>query len=128
MAEREKLHSLTIRFAPDSAKIPSRSLPLVKQAAGMIAKLPAGTVVQIDGYSDGTGNRTANIELSQRRADSVDLALIHAGVNPAMLNPRGFGDASFSFSSNRTIDSRSNTRELQRYERRVEFRIAKQRS
>jgi outer membrane protein OmpA-like peptidoglycan-associated protein len=30
----------------------------------MIEELPAGTMVQIDGYTDSTGNPTANMELS----------------------------------------------------------------
>jgi outer membrane protein OmpA-like peptidoglycan-associated protein len=78
MADREKLQSLTIRFAPDSAKIPSRSLPLVQRVADMTKELPAGTVVEIDGYTDSTGKPTANMELSQRRADTVDLALTNS--------------------------------------------------
>ena len=126
--DHEKLQALTIHFAPDSAKIPSRSLLLLKQAAGMIENLPAGTVVQINGYSDGSGNRTAILELSQRRADFVDLALIYAGVNPAVLSPRGFGGASFSISSNGTTDRHSNVRDLHRDNRRVEFHIVEQRS
>ena len=113
--------SFTIHFPPKSAKIRPHSRPFMHRLAAMIEKLPAGTVVQIDGYADSTGNRTANMELSQRRADFVDLALIHAGVNPAMLSPRGLGTPSLSVSSSGTGEPQSN-------DRRVEFRVVQQHS
>ena len=115
-------------FPPNSATIPSRSLPLVRRVAGTIEELPPGTIVQIDGYTDSTGNPTANMELSQRRADSVDLALIHAGVSPAMLSPKGLGSASLSDGVSSTIKTLSKTTEPQRHDRRVEFHVAQQQS
>jgi outer membrane protein OmpA-like peptidoglycan-associated protein/uncharacterized protein YidB (DUF937 family) len=128
MIDEGTLESLTIHFPPNSATISSRSLPLVRRVAGMIEELPAGTMVQIDGYTDSAGNPTANMELSQRRADSVDLALIHAGVSPAMLSPKGLGSASLSESFNGTIEALSKTTKPQRNNRRVEFHVAQQHS
>ena len=126
MIDKGKLESLTVHFPPNSATIPSRSLPLVRRVAGIIEELPAGTIVQIDGYTDSTGNPTANMELSQRRADFVDLELIHAGVSPAMLSPKGLGSASLSDGVNGTIKTLSKTTEPQRHDRRVEFHVAQQ--
>lgn len=107
------LGSFTIHFPPKSAKIPPHSHPIVRRLAAMIEKLPAGTMVQIDGYADSTGSRTVNMELSQRRADSVDLALIHAGVDPAVLSPRGLGTPSLSVSANGTSEPQSNDRRVE---------------
>jgi outer membrane protein OmpA-like peptidoglycan-associated protein len=61
MIDEGTLESLTIHFPPNSATISSRSLPLVRRVAGMIEELPTGTMVQIDGYTDSTGNPTANM-------------------------------------------------------------------
>ena len=72
----------TIYFAPNSAEVLSSSNPLLRQAAGLIKQLPAGTLVEIRGYTHSIGNPTTNMQLSQRRANAVRRALIHAGLIP----------------------------------------------
>jgi len=119
------LHLPAIYFASNSASVPSSSKAGLRQAAGLIKQLPAGTVVQIDGYTDPAGNPTANMKLSQRRADAVREALVEAGVNPAMLSAKGYGE---SLADNGTTEGRSNGRKKSRLreDRRVEFRIVQQ--
>jgi OOP family OmpA-OmpF porin len=87
-------------------------------------QLPAGTVVQISGYTDSAGNPAANMKLSQRRADAVRQLLVDAGVNPAMLSAKGYG-SSESLANHGTTEGRSNGRMKSRLrdDRRVEFRI-----
>jgi len=116
-----------IYFAANSAKVPSSSEVLLRQAAGLIKQLPAGTVVRINGYTHGAGNPTANRKLSQRRANAVRQVLVDAGVNPAMLSARGYG-SSDSLANNGTTEGRSNGPKTSRRrdDRRVEFRIAQQ--
>jgi OOP family OmpA-OmpF porin len=99
----------------------------LRQAAGLIKQLPAGTVVRINGYTHGAGNPTANRKLSQRRANAVRQVLVDAGVNPAMLSARGYG-SSDSLANNGTTEGRSNGPKTSRRrdDRRVEFRIAQQ--
>ena len=87
------LHLPAIYFAANSAKVPSSSEVLLRQAAGLMNQLPAGTVVRINGYTHGAGNPTANRKLSQRRANAVRQLLVDAGVNPAMLSARGYGSS-----------------------------------
>jgi len=55
-AEIAALQFLRIDFPANSAKIPSRSIPLVKRAAGLIRQLPAGTIVEVAGYTASTSN------------------------------------------------------------------------
>jgi OmpA-OmpF porin, OOP family len=121
------LHLPAIYFAPNSAGVPSSSEALLRQAAGLMKQLPAGTVVQISGYTDTAGNPAANMKLSQRRADAVRQLLVDAGVNPAMLSAKGYG-SSESLANNVTTEGRSNGRMKSRLreDRRVEFRIAQQ--
>ena len=121
------LHLPAIYFAPNSAGIPSSSEALLRQAAGLMKQLPAGTVVQISGYTDTAGNPAANMNLSQRRADAVRQLLVDAGVNPAMLSAKGYG-SSESLANHGTTEGRSNGRMKSRLrgDRRVEFRIAQQ--
>lgn len=115
----------TIDFAAGGAEVPLSSKPLLRQAARQMKQMPAGTVIEIGGYTDSTGNPAANMQLSQQRANAVRRALIRAGVNPAMLNAKGYGSPKSLASSEGTMEGRSNdTMESSlRKERRVEFRV-----
>ncbi|MGH6934765.1 MAG: OmpA family protein, partial [Methylocella sp.] len=116
------LHLPDIYFASKSADVPSSSEARLRQAAGLIKQLPAGTEIQISGYTDANGNPAANMKLSQRRADAVRQVLVDAGVNPAMLSAKGYGE---TLADNETTERRSNVRKKSRprEDRRVEFRV-----
>ena len=115
-----------IYFAPDSARVPPGSEALLRQAAGLMKQLPAGTVVRISGYTHSAGSPTGNTELSQRRANAVRQVLVDAGVNPAMLSATGYGSPRSL--ANRTVEGRSNNaiESRRRSDRRVEFSIVQQ--
>jgi OOP family OmpA-OmpF porin len=118
----------TINFRANSAEVVSSSKPLLRQAARLIKQLPAGTVVEIRGYTHSVNNPTTNMQLSQRRANVVRRALAHAGVDPAMLRAKGYGSPDSLASKNGTVESRSNgmMEDRRRNDRRVEFSIAQQ--
>jgi outer membrane protein OmpA-like peptidoglycan-associated protein/uncharacterized protein YidB (DUF937 family) len=118
----------TIYFAANSAEVLSSSNPLLRQAAGLIKQLPAGTLVEIRGYTHSIGSPTINMQLSQRRANAVRRALVHAGVDPAMLSAKGYGSSHSLASKNGTTEGRSisTIEDRLRKDRRVEFSIAQQ--
>jgi len=121
------LHLPAIYFAANSAKVPSSDKVLLRQAAGVMKHLRAGTVVRISGYTHNVGNPDGNMKLSQRRADAVRQLLVDAGVNPAMLSAQGYGSSESL--ANGTTEGRSNhnnstMEDRRRNDRRVEFRIA----
>src|SRR6202047_2256179 len=118
----------TIYFAANSADVLSSSNPLLRQAAGLIKQLPAGTLVEIRGYTHSIGSPTINMQLSQRRANAVRRALVHAGVDPAMLSAKGYGSSHSLASKNGTVEGRSNSmmEDRRRNDRHVEFGIAQQ--
>jgi OmpA-OmpF porin, OOP family len=109
------LNQSIINFATNSAAIPEDSRPLLQQAASAIKELPSGTVIEVGGYTDNTGDPAANLQLSQQRADSVRAALIDAGVDPGMLVAKGYGSAS-PIAGNNTLEGRLQNR-------RIEFRV-----
>jgi OmpA-OmpF porin, OOP family len=122
------LHLPAIYFAANSAKVPSSGKVLLRQAAGLMKHLPAGTVVRISGYTHNAGNPTANTKLSQQRADAVRQVLVDAGVNPAMLSANGYGNSDSLANNDGTMEGRSNrsngtTEDRRRNDRRVEFSI-----
>jgi len=118
----------TIYFATNSADVPSSSKALLQQAAVLMKQLPAGNVIRVSGFTDSAGNRTANMKLSQRRANAVRRALVHAGVDPAMLSAKGYGSSHSMANRSGTIEGRSSgmMEDRRRNDRRVEFSIAPQ--
>jgi len=86
-----RLNQTAVNFATGSAEVPAESKALLQQVAGMAGQLPAGTVIEINGHADASGDAAANQQLSQRRADAVRQVLVDAGMNPAMLVAKGYG-------------------------------------
>jgi outer membrane protein OmpA-like peptidoglycan-associated protein len=87
------LNKSIINFPTGSAEVPQLSRTLLQQAAARFKQLPAGTVVEIGGYTDNTGDAAANLQLSQHRADAVKNTLVQSGVNADMLVAKGYGSA-----------------------------------
>ena len=111
------LNLTILNFPTASAEIGSDELALLRTAAAQIKTLPAGTIIEIDGYTDNSGSDEINIPLSQRRADAVRKTLVDAGVAPAALAAKGFGSAN-PVASNDSVEGRFRNR-------RIEYRVAK---
>ena len=75
----------------------------------------AGAQIMLNGHTDAKGSETYNLELSQRRAESVMQYLLEAGVKPAQLTARGYGEYQ-PIASNVTPEGRAENR-------RVELRV-----
>jgi outer membrane protein OmpA-like peptidoglycan-associated protein len=111
------LNQSIINFPTNSAEIPAVSKTLLQHAAAAFKQLPSGTVVEIAGYTDNTGDPTANVQLSQQRAEAVRAALVSAGVDPSMLMAKGYGSAN-AVAGNDTLEGRFRNR-------RIEYRVVK---
>ncbi len=106
------LNHVVLNFETGSAVIDATGKSILLQAATQINKLPPGTIVNISGYTDSTGDPAANVVLSQHRAEAVRDILIGAGVSPAGLTAKGYGSAAS------TSDGKSLA------ERRIEFSVS----
>ena len=111
------LNQSIINFPTASAEIPAAGKALLQQAAVAFKQLPAGTVVEIGGYTDNTGDPAANVQLSQQRAEAVRAVLVQAGVDPSMLVAKGYGSAS-PIAGNDTLEGRFRNR-------RIEYKVIK---
>ena len=77
----------------DSAELQSGAISELQKLATLIKRNPNAKFT-IEGYSDTFGSAEYNLELSQRRADSVARFLVEGlGVDPAQVRTRGFGPA-----------------------------------
>jgi len=106
------LNVLIINFATGSAEIPPEDGEFLKEAAEAMKGLPPETAIEVAGYTDTTGDAGANQVLSQQRAESVVKALVDNGVDPAMLQPKGYGGEN-SVASNDTEEGRFQNRRIE---------------
>lgn len=80
-----------ILFDVDSAYLYPRARQIVAAVAKVLAHYRQ-TYVDVNGYTDTTGTRAHNMQLSQQRAESVADELVRDGVEPVRITPRGYGE------------------------------------
>ena len=111
------LNQSIINFPTGGTEIPAISKALLQNAAASMKQLPAGTVIEIGGHTDNTGDAAANMMLSQQRAEAVRAQLVQDGVDPGMLVVKGYGSAK-PLAGNDTVEGRFANR-------RIEYRVVK---
>jgi outer membrane protein OmpA-like peptidoglycan-associated protein/uncharacterized protein YidB (DUF937 family) len=105
------LNRSIINFATDGHDVPAAAAALLQTAAAHLKQAPAGTIIEIAGYTDDTGDAAANLALSQQRADAVRDVLISAGADPSILVAKGYGSAN-PVVSNATEEGRFQNRRI----------------
>jgi outer membrane protein OmpA-like peptidoglycan-associated protein/uncharacterized protein YidB (DUF937 family) len=111
------LNNAIIRFATGSAEVAAESEDILDRAAAGIKAAPAGTIIEISGHTDATGDPVGNMALSQGRAEAVRKALIARGVDAASVVAQGYGDTR-PLAANDTPQGRFQNR-------RIEFSVVK---
>ena len=106
-----------ILFETGSANIQKQSLKLLDEVAVVLARNPELGPVVIEGHTDNVGSDKLNLNLSQRRAQSVMDYLISKNIDAQRLRAKGFGE-SRPIATNATPLGRAKNR-------RVDFRLIK---
>jgi outer membrane protein OmpA-like peptidoglycan-associated protein/uncharacterized protein YidB (DUF937 family) len=101
-----------INFASGSAQIPPDQTDFLNKVAVAIKAAPAGTVLEIDGHTDNSGDPASNLTLSQQRAEAVRAYLVQQGVDPSALTAKGFGDTQ-PVAANDTEEGKFRNRRIQ---------------
>ena len=100
-------------FEYDSATLQSSAINQLQKLGTLIKRNPRATFT-VEGYTDSFGTPEYNLDLSQRRADSVKQYLVEAmGINPAQVETRGYGAAKFRTSPNGSIEEQSPNRRVE---------------
>jgi outer membrane protein OmpA-like peptidoglycan-associated protein len=105
-----------ITFESNSAKITRESRPTLDEAAETLKGNPSYRL-EVVGHTDSTGPRQHNIELSQRRADSVKAYLVRKGIEADRIKTKGKGPDD-PVADNETAKGRAQNR-------RIEFKVRK---
>jgi outer membrane protein OmpA-like peptidoglycan-associated protein len=84
------LGSDKIQFDFDKATLRSENRELLSRIAGILLTSDHYRV-QVYGHTDDIGTDKYNLELSERRADTVSKYLIEAGIDSQIISTKGFG-------------------------------------
>lgn len=82
-------------FQYNSADLQGSAISQLQKLGTLIKRNPKSTFT-VEGYTDSFGPPDYNLELSQRRADSVKQYLVQAmGIDPGQIETRGYGQSKF---------------------------------
>jgi outer membrane protein OmpA-like peptidoglycan-associated protein len=101
-----------ISFATGSDEILPNSEALLLEIADALLRNPDVQLIEIQGHTDNRGDPKLNMNLSQRRAESVKRWLTQHGVEPERLTAKGYG-ATRPVAPNITAYNRSRNRRVQ---------------
>jgi outer membrane protein OmpA-like peptidoglycan-associated protein len=105
-------------FETNKDIIKPESFKLLDEVASVIMANPQVGRVEVAGHTDSDGDDASNLDLSQRRSDSVKRYLEGKGVDPARLIAKGYGETK-PIDSNKSAKGKANNR-------RVEFNLVDQ--
>ena len=82
-------------FGYDSADLQGSAISQLQKLGTLIKRNPKATFT-VEGYTDSLGSPEYNLDLSQRRADSVKDYLVNVmGINPEQVETKGYGASKF---------------------------------
>lgn len=86
----QALASRTVEFQSGSANLTAQGIAVLAQMAAAMREIGSARV-RISGHTDNVGARTANVALSQARADAVRRYLQSSGIEAARMSVQGLG-------------------------------------
>ncbi|HQS98713.1 MAG: hypothetical protein B7Y26_05670 [Hydrogenophilales bacterium 16-64-46] len=100
-----------VNFDNDSAKLLPESIVILDAAADTL-KQWGEVKVEVSGYTDSVSSEEYNLDLSQRRAETVRAYLIDKGIAAERLTAKGYGEAS-PVADNDTAEGRAKNRRVE---------------
>ncbi|MEX0333537.1 OmpA family protein [Vibrio tubiashii] len=98
-------------FALNSAELKPESLPMLEELVQFMKQYPQSNV-EITGYTDSSGAAAYNQKLSEKRAKSIESALLNAGVDSSRITAKGEGENN-PIASNDTVEGRAQNRRVE---------------
>jgi outer membrane protein OmpA-like peptidoglycan-associated protein len=101
-----------VHFATGKAAILKSSFDLLDQMAAFLKVYTKFKKIMVEGHTDNVGDATKNKDLSEKRAKAVLDYLTKAGVEPARLVSKGYGDEK-PIADNKTEAGRAKNRRVE---------------
>jgi outer membrane protein OmpA-like peptidoglycan-associated protein len=101
----------TFRFDFDRAELNQKNRELLSRIAGILL-VSKGYGLSVFGYTDDVGTEEYNQQLSVRRAKAVEDYLVRSGIDPAIVNVKGYGKTS-PIASGTTAAARAKNRRVE---------------
>jgi outer membrane protein OmpA-like peptidoglycan-associated protein len=98
-----------VLFATDSAQVSRRAYDLIASVAED-ARRNARAHVEVQGFTDTSGNHDYNMSLSQARAENVADLLVRHGVKPERILARGYGETRLAVRTGNGVKEARNRR------------------
>ena len=100
-----------VNFATNSSQLTLNSKTILDGVANALSEWP-DVKVEVGGHTDSRGNDTANVKLSQARAETVMKYLGSKGIDLSRLSARGSGET-MPIADNETPDGRAKNRRVE---------------
>ena len=100
-----------VTFVTNEATLLPAATASLNNVAAALKTTPDRNIL-VEGHTDSTGSRAYNMDLSQRRAETVRLYLISQGVPEEMIKSQGIGPDR-PVADNRTAEGRANNRRVE---------------
>jgi OmpA-OmpF porin, OOP family len=110
VVKRKLPESVDLRFDTGSAKLRPESQERLNKLTADLAAYP-DVHVKVGGYTDNVGGAERNLELSQKRANSVMAELVNKGISPDRLTAEGYGQRD-PIADNSTAEGRAMNRRV----------------
>ena len=101
-----------VQFTTGTAKLTGNSDEILEEVASVLKERTEITRMEVQGHTDNKGNKAANKNLSQRRAEAVVKAVVAKGVAAERLTAKGYGQEE-PIADNATEDGRARNRRVQ---------------
>lgn len=100
-----------VLFSTDQASLTEQGMAVARRLADALRDNPDRNVL-VEGFTDSTGSDAYNLQLSQRRAEAVRMALSQMGIERSRIETRGYGEA-YPVASNATAGERQLNRRVE---------------
>jgi outer membrane protein OmpA-like peptidoglycan-associated protein len=110
IAKRKLPDDVALRFDTASARLRPESQELLNNVATML-KADPGFRAKVGGYTDNVGEAERNLELSQRRANTIEAELVHRGISQDRIIAKGYGEQ-YPIGDNSTEEGRASNRRV----------------
>jgi OmpA-OmpF porin, OOP family len=100
-----------VEFAPEHEKLTAEAMRKLYPLVTMLKEQPKRDI-RIEGHTDSSGEKSYNLDLSQRRADAVRDFLIENGIRAERITARGEGEEK-AVASNDTAEGRRENRRVE---------------